>query len=152
MSHLILIRTHLPEATPGRLYHNVDVEPFLYTLEPPWRDNLRNESCIPAGIYEMVWNETGLWRNTWQLRDLLSPIKEVGPDYCYPRYAIEFHNGTDVQHTDGCILTLLDSRADLRGAGAASAPRDAMETLRHVLGAGTNHLLHIVWEREGVED
>lgn len=25
---------------------------IFYTLELPWRDNMRNISCIPAGIYE----------------------------------------------------------------------------------------------------
>lgn len=142
MSQLTLIRTRLQDATPGRLYPERNVEPLIYTLEPPWRDNRRNESCIPAGIYEMCWNVTGRHKRTWQLRDIHQTVKEVGPDPNYPRYGIEFHDGTTVQHTDGCILTVNSGLEDEGG----------MMVLRAVLGEGTNHLLRIVWEREGVEE
>ena len=26
----------------------------LQVMEPPWRDNARNRSCIPAGLYEVL--------------------------------------------------------------------------------------------------
>ncbi len=26
----------------------------LHTMEPPWRDNRRNRSCIPEGVYETL--------------------------------------------------------------------------------------------------
>jgi hypothetical protein len=29
-----------------------------YTIEPPWRDNLPNQSCIPEGEYHCVWHHS----------------------------------------------------------------------------------------------
>ena len=28
--------------------------PSIWIMEPPWRGNRRNRSCIPAGLYEVV--------------------------------------------------------------------------------------------------
>ena len=30
------------------------LESPIHVMEPPWRDNRRNRSCIPAGLYDVV--------------------------------------------------------------------------------------------------
>lgn len=38
------------------------------TLELPWRDNMPRRSCIPAGVYDMIWVESPRLRKlTWRL-------------------------------------------------------------------------------------
>ena len=71
-----------------------------WIMEPPWRDNRRNRSCIPAGLYEVVPHLSPRHR-----RCLL--VTQV-PD----RSHILFHAGNlggDVElgwhtHTAGCLL------------------------------------------------
>lgn len=54
------------EGTFSQLY--VGIQFLHYTLEPPWRNNERNRSCIPGGRYECVWHQSprfgGVYRVT----------------------------------------------------------------------------------------
>lgn len=36
----------------------VDGQFFSYSMEPPWRDNAPNLSCIPPGSYRCVWHRS----------------------------------------------------------------------------------------------
>jgi len=66
----------------------------FFTLEEEWKDNAPNESCIPAGTYELqrvMYNRGGFM--TYEI---------VGvPD----RSQIKFHPGNTEEDTQGCILT-----------------------------------------------
>jgi hypothetical protein len=54
--HVILQRLEsTDEGTRGYLIHELF---GCYTLEPPWRDNQRNKSCIPATNYRCYWHES----------------------------------------------------------------------------------------------
>lgn len=64
----------------------------LYTLEPPWKDNARNISCVPVGIYRCDNFSSPKFGPTWKLRDVPN------------RSDIEFHWGSYVQDTRGCPL------------------------------------------------
>lgn len=77
------------EATIGVLFYN-DL-PMLTTLEPPYKDNETNISCIPIGSYKGVIFNSYRWGRTFQL--------EVEG-----RQAIEFHPGNYPTDTHGCIL------------------------------------------------
>lgn len=48
---LYLNRTYFTDATNGRLYHEGGF--CCYTIELPWRDNMKQVSCIPEGKYEL---------------------------------------------------------------------------------------------------
>lgn len=78
-----------PEATTG--YMLMPDGEQLNTLEPPWKNNKRNISCIPQGQYRIKRDKTG--RHQW------FSVQDV-PD----RFAIELHEGHHVNHSDGCIL------------------------------------------------
>lgn len=55
MIRALIIRDYRKDQTPGKLLVYSALE-FLYicnTLELPYRDNVRNISCIPAGTYQV---------------------------------------------------------------------------------------------------
>ena len=65
----------------------------LFTLEEEWKDNLANESCIPANTYEIrlaKYNKGGFM--TYEVMDV--------PGRTY----IKFHPGNTEEDTAGCIL------------------------------------------------
>ena len=66
--------------------------PFAVTLERPWRDNRRGESCIPAGDYLCTRVNSPKFGMTWQVRDVPN------------RSEILFHSGNVFGDSHGCIL------------------------------------------------
>jgi hypothetical protein len=69
-----------------------DGMPRMMTLEPPWKDNEREVSCIPPGTYKAVRFVSPKHGTTFQLTNV--------PD----RDSIEFHPGNSLRDTKGCIL------------------------------------------------
>lgn len=84
--------------TRGKLF--VNNEFFCYSIEPPWRGNMPNRSCIPEGKYKCIWHKSP--RYNWVY--LLVDVKD--------RSHILIHSGNyggDTEqgfrtHTKGCIL------------------------------------------------
>jgi len=74
--------------------------PLCYTLEPPWRDNRPNRSCIPSGRYLVISHRSPRFGHVYLVTDVPG------------RSHILFHAGNfggDVDlgyrtHTQGCIL------------------------------------------------
>lgn len=64
----------------------------LYTLEPPWKDNAPNISCIPVGTYRCDTFISPTFKLTWKLESVPG------------RSDIEFHWGSYVHDTRGCPL------------------------------------------------
>lgn len=65
------------------------------TLELPWRQNLPNVSCIPAGDYVTSFlprSASGKYRNVFHVTSVVG------------RAGILIHTGNVVAHTRGCIL------------------------------------------------
>jgi len=60
------------------------------TLELFWRDNMRNRSCIPEGVYHCVKHENRDW--DWRVLDVPN------------RSGILFHAGNTVKDIEGCVL------------------------------------------------
>jgi hypothetical protein len=68
---------------------------IFYTMEPPWKDNKRNESCIPPGEYEfsfMPKSSSGRYRNCYHIKGVPG------------RSEILIHTGNTSANTKGCIL------------------------------------------------
>lgn len=72
---------------------NDENQQIAVTLELPWKDNLPNESCIPAGVYQCV-----RYHSPERGYDVF--LLENVPG----REAIEIHIGNTVHDTDGCLL------------------------------------------------
>ena len=64
----------------------------LWTLEPPWKDNQINASCIPLGTYPVVRRLSPHFGECWHLLNTS------------PRQYILIHSGNIPKHTKGCIL------------------------------------------------
>lgn len=65
---------------------------LCYTLEPKWRDNEQNVSCVPVGIYTCVHHDSPDHPNTWEVTGV--------PD----RNEVLIHTGNYLKDTKGCIL------------------------------------------------
>ena len=91
---LILRDTFTEESTLGKLYINGEF--FCDTLENPWKNNVRNISCIPDGVYDV---RLRLPRESASRDYLHLLVKEV-PNRDY----ILFHRGNTSADTSGCIL------------------------------------------------
>lgn len=118
MKKLVLVRTNrLPDRTLGRLFlfdHLGAETSRFFTLEPPWKDNRRNESCIPAGRYSVE------PRSSQKFGDHL--LVTGVPD----RDLILIHAGNRPTDTEGCILVGLrfsdidkDGRMDVASSKTA---------------------------------
>lgn len=71
----------------------IDGRPYFTTLELPWKDNARNVSCIPPGVY----HATKMYSQKFS-KDVYVLNDVPGRDL------IEFHIGNTVKDTNGCIL------------------------------------------------
>jgi hypothetical protein len=69
-----------------------DGQPFAVTLERPWRDNRKGESCIPPGEYTCVRVNSPKFGPTWMVNDVPG------------RSEILFHAGNTFTDSHGCIL------------------------------------------------
>lgn len=79
------------------------------TLELPWKDNQRNISCVPEGLYDINYNKSPKHGDSVH-------VKEVPG-----RAGILIHAGNTTKDTEGCILVgtknrnmLVDSRKALK--------------------------------------
>lgn len=80
------------KVTLGTLYAKGQV---FKTLEPPWKENRSNISCIPPNLYNSVYlhqSASGKYKKVYHVRDVPK------------RSGILIHNGNLVKHTLGCVL------------------------------------------------
>lgn len=68
-----------------------DGTPFAVTVEPEWKDNQANISCIPSGVYVCERVNSPRWGDTFTVLDV--------PGRSY----IRFHRGNTEDSTEGCI-------------------------------------------------
>lgn len=68
-----------------------------FIMEPPWRNNEPEISCIPEGVYQCSLAPSKKWSPTPPLLYLLHGVPG--------RDLIRFHAGAFVRDTLGCLLT-----------------------------------------------
>ena len=66
--------------------------PTIYTLEPPWKDNQADISCIPKGNYRCVPYDSVKWPGVYQVMNVDG------------RTLILIHWGNYPHETEGCIM------------------------------------------------
>ncbi len=92
MLKLKLIRkVYTDSGTKGLLYTAENSYPF-YTMENPWLDNKKTDSCIPTGTYICKPVNSPRFGKTIEVTDVPN------------RSHILFHAGNSPDDTDGCIL------------------------------------------------
>lgn len=102
-------------------------------LEPAWRDNQRNISCIPAGEYEVAYMErsaSGKYKDVYHILDVPN------------RGGILQHNGNVPAHTLGCQIMGL-KRGVLGGQPAVLNSRSALNVLHEITGRQNYKLIII---------
>lgn len=76
-----------------------DNKPVCCTLEPPWLDNKKRVSCIPAGVYQCERCKVTRYRISG--RQILNAWEVLGvPD----RTGILIHTGNWKSDTEGCVI------------------------------------------------
>lgn len=103
MTDLTLIRTKSTGlATTG--YADLPTGERLYSIEPPWRDNLPDVSCVPPGIYTLMPYMSSEHGPTWYLQNADDTIGGRGAmrSYC------ELHSANWARQLEGCIAFGLD--------------------------------------------
>lgn len=79
--------------------------PRFVTLEDAWRENRREVSCIPVGVYTCVEHDSPKFGPTYLVRDVPG------------RSAILVHPGNNHEDTRGCILVGSSYASDLGASG-----------------------------------
>lgn len=81
------------------------------TLAPPWKADPRgvcghpDQSCVPAGEYQLVPHDTPAHPRTWALvNSALGIYHETVPEGCFGRTAVLLHTGNFPRDSLGCIL------------------------------------------------
>jgi hypothetical protein len=73
-----------------------DQKPLFVTVEPPWKDNKRNISCIPQGAYICERTRyTNKWGRSYETFEITDVTHRTG---------IKFHIGNTTNNTQGCPL------------------------------------------------
>lgn len=111
-----IIRKYYPEGTNGTLY--LGVIALCKTIELPYKDNMRNVSCIPEGRYKLRKRYSDKFK--WHLE-----VMDV-PD----RSLILIHPANDaLRELRGCIAPV----TDLIGRGKGDASAKAFNWIRNVI-------------------
>jgi hypothetical protein len=83
--------SYCKDRTLGLLLDN-DGIPICCTLEDPWLENRRNESCIPVGLYQVIPFHSKKFAESYILQNVIN------------RGGILIHPGNTPLDTQGCIL------------------------------------------------
>ena len=124
MKHIILKRVHTGNFGTFGVLMEHDHPPFALTLEPAWKNNATNISCIPANDYSCFPVDSPRFGKTWEVVDV--------PD----RTHILFHKGNIAGPKDsdtlGCILVA--ERFDLLGSiPAVLSSKDGFREFKELL-------------------
>lgn len=135
MKDVYLKRTYHPEATTGSLCVIKDGGELEYfkTLERPWRDNKRRESCIKEGVYVCEPDDTGRFQ-WWQVKDVPN------------RDNIECHTANYVRELLGCIAFGMTKGTEEDGTPCIYRSKEAFQKFQKALGGKVPFRLHIYEE------
>lgn len=110
---LLIVRTQGKKGTNGGLYINGEFH--SYTIELPWKYNIKGESCIPEGRYKI----TKRWSLKYGSHLLINGTA--------PRDLILFHPANNaLKELKGCIAPV----TTLTGEGLGSESKKAFTPLR----------------------
>ena len=105
--------------------------PFAVTVERPWLDNRKGESCIPAGEYQCKRVNSPKFGNTFEVTGVPG------------RDAILFHRGNLADDSHGCILVGEQFNAVL-GRPGITASKEGFGEFLTITSLTDSFLLEIV--------
>ncbi len=98
----------------------------FYTLEEPWRGNLKSVSCIPKGTYKVT-------PHNWAGAKGFRFTKVYHVNDVPNREGILIHTGNTTADIEGCILIGM-SRGKIGRVPAVKQSRLAITALRDIIG------------------
>ena len=105
--------------TPAGLFGVISLnnDPVCWSLEPPWRMNKINESCVIPGVY--------LYKHylSPKFKRMCISLSDV-----YNRSYVSIHQGNLLEDTNGCILVGM-SIGHLKGHRAVKESNKALDLL-----------------------
>jgi hypothetical protein len=120
---LELIRTYYFSGTNGKILAKGRL--ITYTIELPWKDNLKQVSCIPEGRYELVKRWSPKFNRHLQIMNVSR------------RRNILIHPANDAMHElKGCIAPV----SLITGVGKGNRSRMALETLTSLVYGALDQL------------
>lgn len=107
-----IFREYFPGGTNGDLY--VDDNSICHTIELPWKDNRKRQSCIPEGTYLLCFRKSSKFGEHIEVSGVLH------------RKLILFHPANDAaRELNGCIAPV----TRLTGSGTGQGSREACRRL-----------------------
>lgn len=112
---------------PGKLLH------VCSSIELPWRDNAKEVSCIPEGLYPLRWTRSKRFSDLRKKDVWMWEIQDVAD-----RSGVRIHSGNyagvDLTHSEGCPLTCMEWK-DINNDGVIDGARsgEALEALHAAL-------------------
>lgn len=110
----------------------------IYSLELPWRDNQKNISCVPPGIYKLIPYTSPKHDSTWYLENAELGVGGAG----FEREFCEIHSANWASQLEGCIALGLDDKPMYNAEGevvpAVEQSVLAINRIKNVLGIGSN--------------
>lgn len=88
---------YTPIGTFGKLTYN---DFSCYTVERPWLNNASRISCVPEGLYNLVWHNGPKFGKTVAL---VGGTVSQYPDGISKRSAILIHPANEMNDLEGCI-------------------------------------------------
>ena len=97
---------------------------ICFIMEPKWRDNRSNVSCVPTGDYVVDYmkrSSSGKYKDCYHIQDVKN------------RFGVLIHKGNTVNHTLGCLLPGVKT-GTLNGQFAVLGSAQAMRKIHQVTG------------------
>lgn len=118
---------------------------IFFTIEQPWKDNLKDHSCVPPGIYTLIPHNSPKHPDTWALSNpslnvYAEPIEGL-PDTA--RTDCLIHPANWAFQLEGCIAPGM-GKADSDDGPMVTRSQEAFKLIQKLLGIGSvGHTLEI---------
>lgn len=111
----------------------------IYSLELPWKDNQKNISCVPPGVYQLIPYTSPKHDSTWYLENAELGVGGIGAE----RSFCEIHSANWTSQLEGCIALGLQDAPMFNPQDSAIDPAVeqsalAINRIKNVLGIGSN--------------
>lgn len=135
METINLTRLHQDNTLPTQGAITYKGKLLCLTLEPPWKNNERKVSCIPAGVYVCK------QRKSEKAKGMTFEVMNVPG-----RSSILFHPGNTVMDTEGCILVGMQV-GDWLSPHSVALSLKGFENFMKVLGPVQSFTMEILWPK-----
>lgn len=141
MMRAIIQRQSHPLVTPGGLILPwVSNQSALFTLEPPWKDNQHDISCIPAGVYTCVPYSSPKHPDTWEVTNVPN---RTAIHFDVANYANDIYQGDELVHKCELLGCIALGFGLVLGTPMLIRSREALDYTRHLIGIKTTWELEI---------